>query len=470
MLFNDSKIAHTPPSKNKTLDMIQNILESRFNKGAIWLYSGEKIMESINQYLIFNKDNWKFNVEEYIKDRLFYKDGIRVELNDKIGSFYLIQGSKYINTIPNNKFNISEFNEVSIICNVSTIDIILKLYVLEFSDKEKIAIKPYTLIEGKNKISHIFNEKSLYVKVAFRVESLKSYGRFVIEELNVDLKLHKKISLPSIPNKMDSFDFTLGESTYTIVEDGTDFNFYLNYKKGKKLLVALPGAINREKRVYNFQRYSWSKDVDYSFMSVLDPTIHEKNELDIGWFQGKHNNYMLPKFINLLKKIFDKNGVKEEDVLFFGSSAGGFTALQLSNFFPSSIVIAINPQIYINRYYKSKFNQLIEYSYNGISNLEIENRFNNRISINIDFSKRIAPIYYYQNSEDKHHLEHHLKRYLETLDKDIVDEVTMGDELCFHKKIHVIIYSDVDKKHTPPNKEDTLKIIDSAFKYQVKRR
>ncbi len=470
LLFNDSKIAHTPPNKNKSLDMIHNILKNRFNNGAIWYYSGEKIMESINQYLVFNQDNWKFNVEDYLKNTFFNKDSIRVELNDKIGSFYLIQGSKYINAIPNNRFNISEFNKISIICDVSTINLELKYYLLEFSDKEKIAITGYTLTNGENRIEHTFNKKSIYIKIAFRVESQESYSRFVIERLNINFNLNKKVSLPSIPHKMDSFEFTKGESTYSIVQDGTEFNFYLNYKKGKKLLIGLPGAIDRKKRVYNFQRYSWSKDVDYSFMSVLDPTIHERNELEIGWFQGKHNNYMLPKFVNLLKKILDKNEIKEDDVVFFGSSAGGFTSLQLSNFFPSSIVIVINPQIYINRYYKSKWNQLVEYSYNGMSNLEIEDKFNKRISVNIDFSKRIAPIYYYQNIEDKHHLVQHLKRYMETLDSDIVDEVTMEDKLCSHKKIHVITYSDINKKHTPPNKEETLKIIEIAFKHQVNRR
>lgn len=470
LLFNDPKIAHTPPKKNKSLDMIQNILENRFNNGAIWYYSGEKIMESINQYLVFNQDNWKFNVKDYVKNTFFNKDSIRVELNDKIGSFYLIQGSRYINAIPNNRFNISEFNKVSIICDVSIIDLELKYYILEFSDKEKIAITGYTLKNGENRIEHTFNKKSIYIKIAFRIESQESYSRFVIERLNINLNLNKKVSLPSISHKMDSFEFTRGESTYSIVQDRTEFNFYLNYKKGKKLLISLPGAIDRKKRVYNFQRYSWSNNVEYSFMSVLDPTIHERNELEIGWFQGKHNNYMLPKFINLLKKIFDKNGIKEDDVVFFGSSAGGFTALQLSNFFPSSIVIVINPQIYINRYYKSKWNQLVEYSYNGMSNLEIEDKFNKRISVNIDFSKRIAPIYYYQNIEDKHHLVHHLKRYMETLDSDIVDEVTIEDKLCSHKKIHIITYSDINKKHTPPNKEETLKIIEIAFKHQVNRR
>ena len=456
LLFNDSKIAHTPPNKHKSLDMIHNILEGRFNKGKLWLYSGEEIMENINKYLTFNQDNWKFNVETSIKDTFFYKDGIRVELNDNTDSFYLIQGSKYINALPKNKINVSEFNEISIICDVSSIDLILKCYILEFSDKEKIATKGYGLKNGENRIEHTLNEKSIYIKIAFRVEPLNSYSRFTIERLNINFNLNKKISLPSIKHKKDSLELSVKESTYSIVEEGTEFNFYLNYRKGKKLLISLPGAIDRKKRVYNFQRYSWSKDVDYSFMAVLDPTIHERNELDIGWFQGKHNNYVLPKFANLLKKIFEKNEIEEKDVLFFGSSAGGFTALQLANFFPFSTVVAINPQIYINRYYKSKFKQLADYAYSGMSMVEIQKRYNNRIFVNIDFSKRIAPIYYYQNIEDKHHLVHHFKRYLETLDRDIVD-----------KKIHMITYSDTNKKHTPPDKEETLHIIEKAFTQEI---
>jgi predicted esterase YcpF (UPF0227 family) len=471
LLFNDAKIGHTPPNKSKSLDMINNVLENKFNKGIIWLYSGEKIMETINRYLLFNQNNWKFNTQEYIKGTNFYEDGIRVELNDKIGSFYLISESKYINAMPTNRFNISELNKILISSNISTIDIDLKFYILEFSDKEKILTKVYNFKDGKNEIEHTFNRDSLYIKIAFRAESSASYSRFTIESLNIDLKLiDKRVSIPSINHKRDSLSFDIGESTYSIVEDGTEFNFYLNYKYGKKLLIGLPGAIDRAKRVYNFQRYSWSRDVDYSFMSVLDPTIHEKNSLDIGWFQGRYDNYPLPKFASLLTKLLIKNSIKEEDVLFFGSSAGGFVALQLSNFFPLSKVLVINPQIYIDRYYKSKFNQLADYAYKGMSHSNIRAKFNNRISVDIDFSKRVESVYYYQNDEDKHHLIHHLKPYLETLDEDIVEQVAIDEKLNSDKKIHIIAYSDLSKRHAPPNKDETLEIIDNIFKHATNRR
>ena len=469
LLFNDGKIGHTPPNKNKSLGMIHNILKNRFNQGLIWFYSGEKIMESINKSLEFIPKNWAFNVNEYIKDSTFYNSGVRVELNEKLGSFYMILGSKYINAMPNSKFDISEFNKISILCDVSILNIDFKFYILEFSDKEKISTKMYQFKDGKNEIEHSLDKDSLYFKLAFRIDSLESYSRFIIDKLNINFKLNKKITLPCIEHKCDSLEFTFGESTYSLFEDGIGFDFYLNYKKGEKFLIGLPGAIDRNKRVYNFQRYSWSKDVNYSFMSILDPTIHEKNELDIGWFQGKSNNYLIPKLASLLKKLFIKNGINEEDVLFFGSSAGGFVSLQLSNFFPLSKVVVINPQIYIDKYYKRKYTQLINYSYNGMSNSEIRAKFSNRISIDIDFSKRVAPIFYYQNSEDKHHITHHLGRYLETLDKEIVEQVTIGDSLDVDKKMHLISYSDCEKKHTPPNKEETLKIIENAF-MQINRR
>jgi predicted esterase YcpF (UPF0227 family) len=469
LLFNDTKIGHTPPNKNKSLGMIHNILKNRFKQGMIWFYSGEKIMESINKSLEFIQKNWSFNVDEYIKDRTFYNGGVRVELNEKLGSFYMILGSRYINAMPNSKFDISEFNKISILCSLSIINVDLKFYILEFSDKEKISTNMYQFKDGENEIEHSLNRDSLYFKVAFRIESLEPYSRFIIERLNIDFKFNKNIALPSMEYKRDSLEFTFGESTYSFLEDGIGFDFYLNYKKGKKILIGLPGAIDRKKRIYNFQRYSWSKDVDYSFMSILDPTIHEKNELDIGWFQGKFNNYPLPKLVSLLKKLFIKNDINEEDVLFFGSSAGGFIALQLSNFFPLSKIVVINPQIYIDRYYKSKYTQLTSYSYKGMSHTEIKAKFNNRISVDIDFSKRIAPIFYYQNREDKHHVTHHLSRYLETLDKEVVEEVTIYDGLDVNKKIYVISYSDSDKKHTPPNQEETLKIIENAF-MQTSRR
>jgi glycosyltransferase involved in cell wall biosynthesis len=432
----------------------------------------EDFMSNVNKSLIFDQSKWSFNTKENIKDAIFYDNSVRVELNDKLGSFYLIHGSKYINALPSQKFDVIGTHYFFVECKISMIDVDVKLYILDFSESEKIGSSAYTLKEGENNLKHVFTKGSKYVKFAFRAESQKEYARFTIDKLNVYSSLEesserKEYFMKAIPHVRDQYTFQRGVSTYSILESGTEFNFYLNFTKNSKLLIGFTGAIDRTKPIYNFHRFSWSEDMDYSFMSVLDPTIQEENNLEIGWFQGKYNSYPLLKFVTLLKKLFKENNISEEEVMFFGSSAGGFVSLQMANFFPKSKIVVINPQIYIYKYYQSKYEELRKYAYPKLTNADIQNQFANRVSINIDFSQRVAPVYYYQNREDKHHFVNHLEKYLETLDEKIVNRTTIGNQLIENKKLHVVEYSDPVKKHTPPNKTETLRILEQAFNGEI---
>ena len=229
----------------------------------------------------------------------------------------------------------------------------------------------------------------------------------------------------------------------------------------------LPGAINRDKNINNFQRFSWSDDVDYSIMSFLDPTIQESNNLGIGWFQGTKDNYALDKLIVLLKNIFKANKILQKDILFFGSSAGGFSVLKLANVFVDSKIVVINPQIYIYKYSKNEYEKLISYSYKGLSKDEILKLYRDRLVVNIDFTIRKEPIYYYQNIKDSHHIEQHLNPYLKTLSRDIFQVVELKDKVKTDKKLYIFYYNDPESGHSPPNKEKTLALIDDVISNKI---
>lgn len=271
----------------------------------------------------------------------------------------------------------------------------------------------------------------------------------------------------NVLNNSKNFQFIKGKHTYSIIENGTVFDFFLDYKEGQKIVIMLPGAINRDKNINNFQRFSWSDDVDYSIMSFLDPTIQESNNLGIGWFQGTKDNYALDKLIVLLKNIFKANKILQKDILFFGSSAGGFSVLKLANVFVDSKIVVINPQIYIYKYSKNEYEKLISYSYKGLSKDEILKLYRDRLVVNIDFTIRKEPIYYYQNIKDSHHIEQHLNPYLKTLSRDIFQVVELKDKVKTDKKLYIFYYNDPESGHSPPNKEKTLALIDDVISNKI---
>lgn len=317
------------------------------------------------------------------------------------------------------------------------------------------------------------NEKKIVTILALSDEAYFEALSFIINNNIYKLSLdNSNISLPTkslIANiKHKSYletDIVLesNKNTYSTFINDMRLDFYCDNKKSKELLIMLPGAVNRSKIIHNFQRFSWSDDFEYSVMSLLDPTIKNENNLSIGWFQGLSENYGIDNFILLLKNLFKVNNIKEENVTFFGSSAGGFSALKLANTFLSSKIIAINPQVYISNYHKNEFDKLLNYSYKFLSKKSVLEKYKDRLSIDIDFQNRKVPIWYYQNIVDSHHMKKHLQLYLKTLDSKVFSEFNVRDSIEKLNQLNIIYYEDPESGHSPPSKEKTIQIINQII-------
>lgn len=267
---------------------------------------------------------------------------------------------------------------------------------------------------------------------------------------------------------LESLDFYPGKATYEVLSEDNAFDFYLDKKSPDKLVIMLPGATNRTKAIKNFQRYTWTDDFNCSVLSFLDPTISEYNDLSIGWYQGTVDNYLIPKLQRVISALISKLGVAEEDVLLFGSSAGGFASLKLADSFVRSTVIVINPQIYLNKYTRTHFEKLLKYSYKGVNESEVIKDFKDRISVTVDLKKREAPIIYYQNTSDHKHDNKHLKPFIKSLEdasmESLIDKVGMLENLDIQsQKLHVIYYTDEQTAHSPPDRSTTIKMIKDGF-------
>jgi hypothetical protein len=260
-----------------------------------------------------------------------------------------------------------------------------------------------------------------------------------------------------------------GKGTYGILSKDSLFEFFVDNKKSKKVVIMLPGATDRSKTIKNFQRHSWSDDFNCSVVSFIDPTINEYNDLSIGWYQGSVGNYLIPKLAIAISTLIKSLGVCESDVLFFGSSAGGFASLKLADYFPKTTVVVINPQIYLNHYTHTHYQKLISYSYKGSSVEDVEKTHKDRISVDIDIGNRVAPIFYFQNTCDKMHVNKHLKPFVNKFNEGdcnyLVVDLTELDQLERGEyKFNVLYYSDPESGHSPPNKDSTIEMINSVFK------
>lgn len=143
--------------------------------------------------------------------------------------------------------------------------------------------------------------------------------------------------------------------------EGFTYPFRLRVHAGAdKLFIMLNGAVDQEKTPLPvFARWNWGKILNGHILSVCDPTLYMDKALRIGWFLGNVEKHAIPGLELLSKIISDVLGVDHSNRIFYGSSGGGFAAIQAAtNTDSGGKAIAINPQTNILCYHDNLVSHL----------------------------------------------------------------------------------------------------------------
>lgn len=364
---------------------------------------------------------------------------------------------KNINNICIHNMDNADLIEVRVValkdCQADSWEKASEIYILNYEEISSQEIQDIE-ITCTSPVSSLYNENinnSSVSNIKTIDNSLKPPQSFLKNIPNIDC------------NKDSDFKILDGEKIYTFIYNDLDIKYFANGKvDNKKLTIMLPGAVNRSKTIHNFQRHSWSNDIDGSVISFLDPTVHADNNVSIGWFQGNKENYAIPVLIKIIRKILDVNNLSDRDLTLFGSSAGGFTCLKIADDFPHSRIIVNNPQIYIHKYSYSDYHKLVDWVFPKNKIEYIEEKYKKRLMVDINILIRTKPILYYQNIDDSHHYDVHLMPFLSSIDNSLYEIYNnFANDVDINKKLKVVLYSDSNQGHDPLNKKKTLRILNS---------
>lgn len=181
------------------------------------------------------------------------------------------------------------------------------------------------------------------------------------------------------------FDFPKNELVGLIVNyhDGVKYEFLLNLKNDDKLLVIGSGLRGEQSKIDAkrpvFHRWSWK--FQQSTLFYNDPTSYIHHDMEGGWGVGTLDNYYLKNISLIIKEISNNIFVDNKDIIFYGSSQGGFMSLVLSVFFKNSIAIAEVPQFDLSLFTERHWENLKKYCFNGLSEDEIKKNYASRIDI-----------------------------------------------------------------------------------------
>lgn len=99
-----------------------------------------------------------------------------------------------------------------------------------------------------------------------------------------------------------------------------------------------------------FSRWSWYKETDASLLSLEDPMYYTFPDCTLGWYYGTKDEDYRAYCAQCIKKIAELLNIENENIVLYGSSGGGTAAIGVSRYLPGCCAVAINPQIFLDRY------------------------------------------------------------------------------------------------------------------------
>lgn len=178
-------------------------------------------------------------------------------------------------------------------------------------------------------------------------------------------------------------------------------------KKTKQLIFLLGGAINRDVKLPPvYQRATWLKDLPVSAVALADETLMLDDDIELGWYLGDEKEEFLNKLKAGIYRIARDEGVEFSDIMFFGSSGGGFASALLSSYFRGSKCLIVNTQTDISRYIKKVYDKFMDVTgaKDGVYKHSLMELF--------EVKRYVPNIQYYQNVRDTFHYNNHYIPFL----------------------------------------------------------
>lgn len=190
---------------------------------------------------------------------------------------------------------------------------------------------------------------------------------------------------------------------FSILVNGTSYQCLFDPKKNsQKLFVVFSGARTPKDKMPMFKRQSYYPFIPMNVLHIADPMFEKFSGLNLGWYYGNDTTSYIEDISILIIKFAEKIGVNTKDIFLFGSSGGGYVALQISKYLADTTHIALNPQIQIKEYPGRKtFERVTSYS------LESEDKFERTETINV-VSRSKNKFLIVCNIDDRHDCEKHL--------------------------------------------------------------
>ncbi|MGG5171545.1 hypothetical protein ACQR35_05105 [Pseudarthrobacter sp. J1738] len=283
---------------------------------------------------------------------------------------------------------------------------------------------------------------------------------------------------PSVPFPTTRYDYVGIDSYSPVVDevhtlsvdlDGVKFDMLSDLRsRSRKLVVIGQSALTRSQvNLPLFHRWSWTADLDGSALVLNDPTLYLDDALDAGWWIGTRERDYAREMSAIVAKTASSLGLSNEDVIFYGGSAGGFASFHMAACLPGSSVIADIPQTNLRLYHVRKAVDHAAKAGLGFESIEhVDADYLHRIDVIERFvhEQHVPDFLYLQNNRDQSHL---MSQYVPFVTR--LAELQMKHSWA-RSRSRMEIYSAWSKirgGHFPLNRHDTMQYLNNWKKELV---
>ncbi|MDO4254718.1 MAG: hypothetical protein Q4C81_06170 [Kocuria sp.] len=221
-----------------------------------------------------------------------------------------------------------------------------------------------------------------------------------------------------------------------------------------RLLVLNNGAVDLERSQGKpiFQRSSWWEGIESKQIYVCDPRTVGDDALSLPWMQCKPPQWFGPHMVKALKYISIALGVlRPADRTYFGSSAGGFTALMQLGSDRGARAVVNNAQFDWTRWYPQHVKPVLERYFDGRTAAEVRKKW----------PRRVNSLRYLSNNQSPLRIDYWINMASE-IDRKVQMSIFQNFFLEHPElvgKVTVHQYSDQAQLHNPMVKENILEIL-----------
>jgi Heparinase II/III-like protein/Heparinase II/III N-terminus len=228
--------------------------------------------------------------------------------------------------------------------------------------------------------------------------------------------------------------------------DGLDYGLLTGTRRRGPLFVLLRGAEARHDNVQlpRFSRFSWRDQFPGTVVCIADPTLYLDSELKLGWYFGLPGHDVVNNLCRIVEVICGRLGLAVENAVFYGSSGGGFAALQCAaRMGRGATAVAINPQTNVLDYYVERsVDAFLAVCTGGMTRQHAIRRFGPRLSAMLSWQQDPAGearCLIVQNSVDNEHYSNHFRPFAERFglpDNGQTDDGRMASIIYDHPSGH----------------------------------